>query len=243
MTVKIGSRGRIEVFEDFLAFTVATMGTTALPQGDIMYCSVNEGSFATTVDEPGGILACVTDTADNDNIALYSGPFKAADGGCQMEARYKVASIATPALFCGFSELLNATTPVCPIEANGANVLTMSSSGAAAGILFDIDQTTDTFLAVAADNSAASTGAPVNTGLSPTNNEWEVTRVEVDPDGTARVYHAEDNSGLKLQATFSTALTTTVVLFPCLLCENRSGAANTMEVDYFYAKGFRDWTD
>jgi len=240
MTVRIGSRGRIEVFEDFLNFTTTTMGTTALPQAQIMYVSVNEGSFATTVDEPGGVLKCTTDTGDNDNVALYSGPFKAADGGCVMEARFKVAAVTTPAIFCGFSELLNATTPVCPIEASGANSLTMSSSGAAAGILRDIDQTTDTFLAVAGDNSVAET--VVNTGLSPTNDEWEVVRVEVDPDGTARVYQAEDNVGLQLQATFTEALTTSVVLFPTLLCENRTGAANILEVDYFYAKGYRDWT-
>jgi len=240
MTVKIGSRGRIEVFEDFLSFTVATMGTTRLPQGNILYSSVNEGSFAITVDEPGGILSCVTDTGDNDNVAIHTSPFKAADGGCVMEARFKLAAITTPAVFCGFSELLAADTPVCPIEASGTSA-TLSSSGATAGLLFDIDCTTDVWYAVCADNSAAATGN-LTASIAPVADSFDVVRVEVDPNGTARVYHAKNDTGLQLIATFTEALTTSVILFPVLLCENRSGAANTMEVDYFYAKGYRDWT-
>lgn len=241
MTVRIGSRGRIEVFEDFLNFSSTTMGTTALPQAGIMYVSVNEGSFATTVDEPGGVLSCVTDTGDNDNAALYSGPFKAADGGCVMEARFKVAAITTPAIFCGFSETLNATTPVCPIEASGATpTLTISAAGATAGMLFDVDCTTDVWYSVCSDNSVAAAAATAS--IPPVADSYDVVRVEVDPDGTARTYHAKNDGGLQLIATYPAALTTSVVLFPTLLVENRSGAANTLEVDYFYAKGYRDWT-
>ena len=40
------------------------------------YCSVNEGSFTGLVDESGQILRMTLDTADNDNIALFRGPFK-----------------------------------------------------------------------------------------------------------------------------------------------------------------------
>ncbi len=241
MVSKHGSIGRVEVMEDFLSFTITTAGNDVIPQAGIHTVAVGTGSFATTIDEPGGILSCVTATVDNSNVALYSGPFKAADGGCVIEARFKVADVTTNALFCGFSELLVATGAVCPIEASGSNSLTVGA-GSAMGILRDIDQTTDTFLAVASDNSAAETA--VNTGLSPTNDEWEIVRVEVDPDGGGRVYMGEDNQGLVLQKEFAAGiLTTSVVLHPVLICECRSAVANTLEVDYFYARGYRDWTD
>lgn len=118
MASSIGSRSRIYCEEDFMQFLTATMGTTALPVGGqgIMYVSVNEGSFATTVDEDGGVLKITTDTADNDNAALYFGPLKPSQGGVWMEARIKMADITTGAVYVGFTETLDATTPVMPAE-------------------------------------------------------------------------------------------------------------------------------
>lgn len=245
MTTRTGSRGRMEIFEDFFSYHSSTVDTVDKPAGpQVMYCSVNEGTFDMTVDEPGGIIAATTDTSDNDNIAFYIGPFKAADGGCVMEARFKSADVSTNATFCGFSELLDATTPVCPIEASGATpTLTLSSSGATAGMLMDADCSTQNWNAVAGDDSVSASGSPTAGGQNPGDDAWDVCRVEVDPDGTARCYLGKNDGGLEEVKSFSEALTTSVVLYAVLLCENRSGAANTLEVDYMYAKGWRDWTN
>lgn len=243
MASSIGSYGKIQVFEHFMGFDTATMGTTALPIGTngVMYVSVNEGSFATTVDEPGGILAVTTDTADNDNCFLYIGPFKPSDGGCWMEARVKNASITANAMYVGFTETLDATTPVCPAEYATAT-LTVNGSGGMCGMLWDPDGTTDYWMGVAGDGGVAASGAPTVTTQAVVADEFDVIRVEIDQDGTGTVYLADSNGGLKLVKTFTTCVTSTDLQFAVIGGENRAAAASTFEVDYFNAGSFVDWT-
>lgn len=243
MAVSVGSSfGRVRVFEDFLgAPEVTAMTTIAASAGNIGYVSVNEGTMTATVDEEGGVWAFVTDTADDDNFALYAGPFKPSNGGVVMEARFKVADITTCAIYCGFSETLDATTPVCPAEYATAT-LTVNGTGGMVGALWDADGTSDYWMAVAGDGGAAATGAPDVSTQAAVNDEFDVVHVEIEPDGTGTVWLAAKGGPLNLLYTFSEAVTSTDLQHACLLVENRSGAANTMEVDYFYAEGNRDWT-
>ena len=239
-----GGFGKMTVFEDFLGIghhNGAWTETGILEIGQLSFTSVNEGSLAQTVDEPGGILAITTDTADDDNACLYAGPFKAADGGCVMEARFKVADITTVSVNCGFTETLSATTPVMPMEWSAATTASYAVAGGIVCANFDCDTTTDLWRAFFGDASTVSGGGDLNgtsSGKAAVNDEWDVVRVEVDPDGKARVYH----DGVLIKASSTAAVTTTDVLHAFLMVENRSGAANTLEVDYFFAEGFRDWT-
>ena len=126
-------RGEYRVDEDFLNFEdniaatgVATgivWGTGFVSVGSVGLVSVNEGSLAWTVDEPGGILAITTDTGDDDNACLIGGVFEPGvdgigGGGCSTESRFKHNTTGTVqlALYAGFSETLNFTTPVMPAE-------------------------------------------------------------------------------------------------------------------------------
>lgn len=238
MAYNPGSFGEIRVFEDFLSPGIANAAWSDKGLGHvggIGFTSVNEGSFAQTVDEPGGILAVTTDTGDDDNWAGYVGVFKPSDGGCVMEARFKVASPTTCAIFCGFSETLDAATPVCPAEFATAT-LTCNGTGSMVGMLHDADATTDIWMAVAGDGGVEET--VYNAAAGPTADYWDVVRVEIGPDGkgtcilNGKVIHE-----------FTSFLTTTDIQHAVLLVENRSGAANTLEIDYFFAKGYRDWTD
>jgi len=243
----IGSFGRIRVFEDFLGCAAAT--ATAVPTADLAnnmgllsYGSVNEGSNTITIDEPGGVLAMTTDTAQNDNAYLAAGVFKPADGGCVMEVRIKVADITTSAIWVGFTETLHQTgTPVCPAESTGATpTLTINGSGGMAGMLHDKDNTTAVWRAIAGDAGAVASDLTTATGTvsaAPVNDEWDVIRVEIDVNGDAKIYHDG-----KLIDDVAACVTATDVFYACLLVENRTAAANTLEVDYFYAEGGRDWT-
>jgi len=243
--MSIGNFGVIEVFEDFLAPDAAlTWSSSAQRLGQVGQVSVNEGSFDHTVDEPGGILKITTDTADNDNCALYVGPFKPSDGGVVMEARFKVADITTCALFVGFTETLDAATPVMPAEF-ATTTMTYNGTGGMVGLQFDSDGTTDDWRAVAGDGGAVSSNADANGTRAynaPVNDKFDVVRVEIDVNGTGRVYLAEDSGSLKLIKEIESAVTASDIEHAVLMIENRSGAASVMEVDYFYAKGNRDWT-
>jgi len=235
----IGSFGRVRVFEDFLGAPEATaMTTIAASIGGVAYVSVNEGTMTALVDEPGGIVRVTTDTADNDNFAMYAGPFKPSDGGVVMEARFKMADITTGAIYCGFTETLDATTPVMPAEFDTVT-MTYGGAGSMVGLQFDSDGTTDLFRAVFGDGGAAASKADANgtASVAAVNDEFDVVRAEISTDGRCSVYHDG-----KLIKQIDTVLTTTDLQFAVLMIENRSGAASVLEVDYFYAEGGRDWT-
>lgn len=241
----IGSKGVIEVFEDFMApDTSLSMATSPQRLGQVGQVSVNEGSYAHVIDEPGGILQITTDTGDNDNTFLYAGPFRPSDGGVVMEVRFKIADITTGAVFAGFSETLDATTPVMPLEFDTAT-MSYSGSGGIAGWSFDADGSTDTWRAAVGDGGSATgtggaTAGTVTGRGAPVNDEWDILRVEIDPNGTVRCYHDDPANGPDV--TITGGLTATDIQHACLGIENRSSAASVMEVDYFYARGYRDWT-
>lgn len=251
MTVKIGSKGKLEItelFEDFLTITTATVATSgvATRQANVLVYNVNAstsaaGTVATTVDEPGGIMALTNATADNSNMVIFTSPLKPADGGCVMEARFKVDTATLCATFCGFTQTLSSTTAVCPAE-YATSSLTINGTGGVVGMLDDADATTDMWRAVAGDGGAAATGAPVLASHTQGDDAWDVVRVEIDSNGDARCFLAENDKGLKLIKSFTTPVVSTDVFYPCLINENRSGAARKIEVDYFYVRGYRDWT-
>ena len=245
--MSIGTKGQISVFDHFMGFQTATMGTSMLPVGSngVNYVSVNEGSFAAVVDEPGGILQVTTDTADNDNCFLCIGPFKPADGGVIMEARLKMADIATGALYVGLTETLDATTPAMPAEFATAT-MTYNGTGGMVGLQFDADGSTPDWRAVFADGGAVNSSADANgttAGNAPVNDKFDVVRVEIDPNGYGRVYLADDAGSLRLIKEVRAEVVTPADLqWAVVGIENRSSAASVLEVDYFTARGYIDWT-
>ena len=241
-----GTFGRIEVYEHFMGFSSITMGTTALPQGGhgVMYVSVNEGSFAGTIDEPGGILAGTVDTASSDNFALYIGPFKPSDGEIWMETRLKVATLSDAAIYVGFSETLNASTPVMPAEFTTES-FSYPGTGGQVGLQYDALATTPLWRAAASDAGIANIDCDslaCSAGVSPMSEAWDVVRVEIDPAGNGEVYLADVKGGLRLIKRFTTPVTASDLQFAIVMIENRQANAAVMEVDYFNAGGTRDWT-
>ena len=237
-----GSFGRTDVWEDFLGVDPdATWAAGGFDIGNVSVTSVNEGSVETTVDEPGGIIAITTDTADNDNVALYVGRFQPSLGTTVMECRYKYDNVDT-SIFAGFCETLDKATPVMPAEFATAT-MTYNGTGGMIGVQYDVDGTTDDFRAVMGDGGVATGGSGNGTRANAvlTADLWHVTRVEVDPNGAGRVYHGSRNDNLELVKSFTAGLTPTDQFHAVLFAENRSANARVLEVDYFYASGGRDW--
>jgi hypothetical protein len=246
------SNGRIKFGSDFLTVSndmVWGTGTLAATfGGGISFTSVNEGSFANTVDEPGGILAITTDTGDNDNAAIFAGPFKAADGGMTLEARFKYSNVDT-SVYVGFCETLALDTPVMPAEFATAT-MTYNGTGGMVGLQYDVDGTTDDWRAVMGDGGAAvaSSGNGTRANATVTADRWVEAKVTVFPDGSAECWlgdvgHADANGVpiLRLIKKFSAGLTPTDQLYAVLMSENRSGNARVLEVDLFEGEAGRDW--
>lgn len=218
-------------------------------EGGVGLIAVNEGSYASTIDETGGIIAITTDTGDNDNSFLTAGVFSPRDGKMVVRARFKYSNVDC-AIFFGFSETLSIATPVMPAEF-ATSTMTYNPGGIV-GFNYDVDGSTDDFRAVMGDGSAAisdsSNGIRANATL--TADRWFEAEVILNENGSAECWLGDSSDAnslnmnkLTLVKRFSTGtlLTTTDVFFACLGIENRTANARTLEVDYFAGEAGRDW--
>lgn len=248
--------GRIHFGSDFTGiYDSVVWGATNLVSGDtwgagIGVTSVNEGTFASTVDESGGVLAVTTDTADNDNFAMISGKYAPRDGNIWLNARFKYSNVDC-AVFVGFSETMALDTPVMPAEFATAT-MTYNGTGGMLGFNYDVDGTTDDFRAVMGDGGAAISDSSNGTRASATltADQWFEAHVTLNADGSGQCWfgdaskvNSNNMANLRLIKRFSTGtlLTTTDLFFAVLMIENRSGNARVLEVDLFEGEGGRDW--
>ena len=247
-----GNFGEIRAFNDFTGtYEDVTWAAASVELGGGwgLY-SVNEGPIQDVKDEEGGIIQLLTDTGDNDNAALVAGPFKPSNGGCVIEARFKVADDLNVAIFAGFMETMVLATPVMAAEYATAT-MTINGSGGVAGLQYDLDGTTDFFRAASGDGGAVTgtnkSGTAItattttNSGQTVTADAFVVARVEISPSGRIDYLLAADKE-LTLVESITGAVTASDLFYAVLMLENREGAAKEFEVDYVYARGFRDWT-
>lgn len=245
-------KGRISNFNDFNgSFEDLTWASTSVDLGEgWWFVSVNQGTLQKVTDEPGGVIQFLTAASDNDNVVLLSGPYRPLDGGCWMEARFKVADdMGNTQLYVGFVEEMNQATPVIPAEFSGtAMTYNQTSTNSGAGMQYDSGGTTDDFRAVAFQGTVAASNADANgtrSNQTITADEYYIVRVEIDADGTARMYIAHDGDGkdgLFLVKSVETAITPGDLFFATLICQTATGAALELEVDYVDANGQRDWS-
>ena len=247
-----GNFGEIRAFNDFTGTyeTVTWDAATVELGGGWGLYSVNEGTIQDVKDEEGGIIQLLTDTGDNDNAALVAGPFKPSSGGCVMEARFKVADDLNVAIFAGFMETMVVATPVMAAEYATAT-MSIAGSGGVAGLQYDLDGTTDFFRAASGDGGAVTgtnkSGTAItattttSSGQTVTADKFVVARVEISPSGRIDYLLAADKE-LTLVESITGAITASDLFYAVLMLENREAAAKEFEVDYVYARGFRDWT-
>jgi len=249
------AKGTIYWGSDFTGiYDSVVWGATNLVSGDtwgagLGFASVNEGSFASTVDESGGVLAITSDTGDNDNAFLLAGKFSPRDGQIVCRARFKYSNVDC-AILVGFQETISLTSPVMGAEFATAT-MTYGNIGNVVGFNYDVDGTTDDFRAVMGDGQAAisDSGNGTRASATLTADRWFEAFVSVGVTGQAECWlsdvgHVDNNSipVLRLIKRFytGTLTTTTDPISAILMIENRSGAARVLEVDYFGARGYRD---
>ena len=248
-----GNFGEIRAFNDFTGTyeTVTWDAATVELGGGWGLYSVNEGTIQDVKDEEGGIIQLLTDTGDNDNAALVAGPFKPSNGGCVMEARFKVADDLNVAMFAGFMETMVLATPVMAAEYATAT-MTINGSGGVAGLQFDMDSSAPDVFRPASGDGGAVTGTnksgtaitattTTSSGQTVTADAFVVARVEISPSGRIDYLLAADKE-LTLVESITGAVTASDLFYAVLMLENREAAAKEFEVDYVYARGFRDWT-
>jgi hypothetical protein len=250
---------KIGFFEDFLA-PLDDSGTAIVDADGLIWGSSvrmvavsGDVTVDSTVDEPGGVVSFSGAGAAADGIALMSQKLCPNDGAISMGARFKYAAGADARIFVGFIETADRDETLNPATISGTT-LTVNNTGETFGLSYDTGATTDDFRAIATNGTAIDSatglgtlGARANAAL--TADSWNVVRVEVDQNGVARAYlgnAANDptHSGPKLVYTLPAGyLSATAQYTPIVLLAANSTGDELMEVDYFWARGSRDWTN
>jgi hypothetical protein len=168
-----------------------------------------------------------------------------------IEARFKVADDLNVAFFAGFMETLVVATPVMAAEYATAT-MTINGSGGVAGVQFDMDSTAPDVFRAASGDGGAVTGTnkkgtaitattTTSSGQTVTADKFIVARVEISPSGRIEYLLAADKDLTQFES-ITGAITASDLFYAVLMIENREAAAKEFEVDYVYARGFRDWT-
>lgn len=165
--------------------------------------------------------------------------YKANSGGLILQTRVKMSTIATIAVFIGFTDQTAALE--MPVNsAAGAHTITTTATDAV-GFLFDTsDTSTDQWLAVGVANDVDAT---VQSGLAadgsaiiPVADTYETFRIEISATGVAEFFR----NGIRVGSLMTGAVTATVALTPVIAAFNRTtSGAPTITADYVHVASIR----
>lgn len=162
------------------------------------------------------------------------------NGPLVCEARVQMQALTTRSIFVGFCGTMadDLAEPITSVTAT--HTLTATDT---VGFVFDSQLTTPATKWHACYNGGTRTGATsaavTTTGITPVLSEWDVLRVEVDPNGTARYYV---NGNLESTVTDAATVTTTDMLGVIVGCFGTAVAVADLDVDYVLVNANRDWT-
>lgn len=242
--------GEMVFLEDFAGQGIVVADTTAPPiQFGTFLNLVGQGlaetdSGAVRLDSDGLAGVIQLSTTDED---VHAAGFQTATmfavgkmAPLVLEVRSRQAVIATGEIFIGFSDV---NTDLAIIEgaiAHGATTTLTLTASDMVGFLKSADLT-DTSLWHAVYNGGSATGVTSSTtaglGVSSVAGDFKVFRIEIYPSGTVCWYI----DGVLLKTVVG-AVSTTTNLCVNVLCESKTTAVKTMDIDYILVKANRDWT-
>ena len=243
--------GKISIFEDFLAgedIVAATAATRAFGGSGLRVIGqgIAEADSGITVGESDGLNGVgilTTTNEDAHSIGLTTG--KVFDVGkmapINIECRVQFPDLDTKAFYFGLTDV-NGDTAILEGEnlvASGTS-LTLSASDLC-GFLIDAEATDDEdwiMVYNGGTTSGETTIANIDADNDAVAGEWDVLRLEVSINGTARWYV----NGV-LKQTVTGAVSTSTDLAVLAMIEARSAAIEYAWIDYIAIEANRDWTE
>ena len=245
--------GRIKIFEDFLGAEAPVLSTvkpseataallnfgSLVIRGDAIEDATDGGIFPVADALSGVGRFSSPNVADGD--AIYLGTETCLSVGLMgtivLECRVEMAALTARRFYMGLcGNYADAQTNVCT-GATGTLTLTEADQ---CGFLYDVGLTeaVNWYMPYKGGTTTGTTDASeVASGVVPVAGEFDILRLEVDNNGTARWYV----NGV-LEQTKAGAISTTVVMSALLGVLATSAVAGTADVDYFYISANRDWT-
>ena len=244
------SKGRIEIFEDFIgaedivANTAATrnFGTAGLRVIGQGIEVADSGIVLLESDGLNGVGRLTTTNEDAHSIGLTTATMFDVGkmGTIVLEARVQFENLDTKEFYFGLTDV-NADATILEGGTMVGNGTTMTLTASdLCGFYLSAELTDDEdFHAVF--NGGTTTGETVSTSLDLDDDavagEWDVLRLEVGNNGTARWFV----NGV-LKKTQAGAVSTSTDLAAILMVAAYGNAIETADVDYIHITANRDWT-
>ena len=244
------SKGRIEIFEDFIGAedivantaatrTFGTAGLRVIGQG---IAETDSGIVLLESDGLNGVGRLTTTNEDAHSIGLTTATMFDVGkmGTIVLEARVQFENLDTKEFYFGLTDV-NADATILEGGTMVGNGTTMTLTASdLCGFYLSAELTDDEdFHAVF--NGGTTTGETVSTSLDLDDDavagEWDVLRLEVGNNGTARWFV----NGV-LKKTQAGAVSTSTDLAALLMVATYGAAIETVDVDYIHITANRDWT-
>jgi len=239
-------RGRIELFYDF--FSEDNIANTAETRQLGPFIVGGQGSAEADAGVPSisGVLSGAgrITTTNEDNHTTLVGTNIAFDVGLMgplvAEARVQLDNLDTKEVFFGFTDIDPNTLSIeTDVMTGGTATLTLTASDIC-GFFLSAELTDDEDWHMVY-NGGTTTGETVSTSVDADDDavagEWQVLRLEIDTNGTARWYI----DGV-LKQTKTGAASTSVNMALILGVEAKGAAIENLDVDYLLVQANRDWT-
>ena len=243
--------GKVSIFEDFLAgedIVAATAATRSFGSSGLRVIGqgIAETDSGITVGESDGLNGVgilTTTNEDAHSIGLTTG--KVFDVGkmapINIECRVQFPDLDTKAFYFGLTDV-NGDTAILEGEnlVAASGTLTLSASDLC-GFLIDAEATDDEDW-IMVYNGGTTTGETTIANIDADNDavagEWDILRLEVGINGTARWYI----NGV-LKQTVTGAVSTSTDLAVLAMIEARAASNEYAWIDYIAIEANRDWTE
>ncbi len=158
--------------------------------------------------------------------------WKANQGDLVFEAKVKMSTIATIAVFVGLTDQVGALEMPVNSAASADTITTNATDGV--GFMFDTSMATDTWWLVGVANDVDATLQ--NTALVPVADTYAIFRIELSTTGVATFYY----NGTAVGTAMTGAVTATVALTPVIAAFNRTTTGTpTVTADRVYTSALR----
>lgn len=242
--------GKIRLFNDF-GSVGATLATTAdnVSLGD--FYAGGEGIEDTDAGVVGsallsGSLQIIGANTDKDTTFVGTSiMFDAAlMGPIVMEARIQLPDLDTKEIFVGLTSILAFDHQLEDSIANSsATVLTLTAENCGFYLSDELTASATEWHGIYNGGSATASTVVANVNLgttntrNPTAGEWQVLRLQVDPNGTA-TWGIDGEEVQKVTG----AVSTTTNFAACVACSANTSELVIAELDYLKVMANRDWT-
>lgn len=248
MTINAQSgKGKIRLFNDFFgaASSILTLTSVTEPAGDFYIggCGIDGtdgGSAYLGSDSLNGVVRLTSSATDQD--FCFIGTDVSFDVALMapivIEARVSLPATSARAIFIGLTSILTYNEPIGDIiDKSSATVGTYTAELAGFWQSSELTDSTDWIMVYNGGAATAQTTvANIDAGVTITAGAFQVLRLEVDNNGTARWYI----DGV-LKQTVAGAVSTTTDFAVCCGVGSNTTTAGTLDVDYLLVEANRDW--